>query len=551
MIAVGIQEEKKDFNSDIQNNFSKVIKVYSSDLSGNGSLEEQICEYVNSLNYIKMDTDADVWIEYNEVEDHTPLPVNAIVSNWTDWSVCSVDGFQSRTRYVITPASGGGTTPVLSETRECTPIIVPPTPVDAVVSDWTDWSVCSVDGFQSRTRYVITPASGRGTTPVLSETRECTPIIVPPTPVDAVVSNWTDWSACSVDGFQSRTRYVITPASDGGTTPVLSETRECTPIIVPPTPVDAVVSDWEGWSPCSVDGYTTRTRYVITPASNGGGTPILTQTEECEYVNRVQQTTYFDDPCGLLIPNLWLDTTANIYYTSEFGSEVYSGNLHTFMTNSNSGFDEYEWQFIEVLNGVTDGIATTLFSSCPPNYGGLNKVGAIINFDNDIMTFQVHPEVANRQFTCGGYSGLALEYMKPGESVFTVAYFNGTMTAANLIYLELPVGTLLKLIDTIGDLLDSDVYTITNGVPGGARLQISNKFESPCGNVVTAWVDPLTNFHYTTEFGTTFFNGNIYDFEGQADQVGLEFNWSYIYVENGVVIPSGSGSTISSCNPYN
>lgn len=68
-----------------------------------------------------------------------------------------------------------------------------------------------------------------------------------PTPVDAVVSAWGEWtggawSACS-GGVQTRvetrTRTVVTPASNGGTTPALSETRTagqaCT---VTPPPVD-------------------------------------------------------------------------------------------------------------------------------------------------------------------------------------------------------------------------------------------------------------------------------------------------------------------------
>lgn len=143
-------------------------------------------------------------------------PVNCVVSDWSPWSTCT-DGTQTRTRTVITPASGGGTPcPVLTETQSCD------MPVNCVVSEWSDWSAC-FDGFQSRTRTIITPASGGGTPcPPLIEYQECE------MPVNCVVSEWSAWSTC-VDGFQTRTRTVITPASGGGTPcPVLSETQACT-----------------------------------------------------------------------------------------------------------------------------------------------------------------------------------------------------------------------------------------------------------------------------------------------------------------------------------
>ncbi|PKB18392.1 thrombospondin type-1 domain-containing protein [Flavobacterium sp. 5] len=45
-------------------------------------------------------------------------------------------------------------------------------------------------------------------------------------PIDAVVSDWSDWSSC-LDGEQSRTRTVIIPAYNGGNTPVLVEIQSC------------------------------------------------------------------------------------------------------------------------------------------------------------------------------------------------------------------------------------------------------------------------------------------------------------------------------------
>lgn len=45
-------------------------------------------------------------------------------------------------------------------------------------------------------------------------------------------------------------------------------------------PVDAIVSDWSMWSGC-VSGHQTRTRTIIIPAYNGGNTPVLLETQNC------------------------------------------------------------------------------------------------------------------------------------------------------------------------------------------------------------------------------------------------------------------------------
>jgi hypothetical protein len=97
--------------------------------------------------------------------------------------------------------------------------------VDCVLSDWSEWSECE-DGTQTRTRTVITaPENGGNACGVLSESRAC---VTPPTPIDCVVSEWSEWGPC-VNGSQERTRTVITsPANGGLSCPVLSEVRTCT-----------------------------------------------------------------------------------------------------------------------------------------------------------------------------------------------------------------------------------------------------------------------------------------------------------------------------------
>ena len=104
-----------------QNNFSRTITVTPADLSGVGTIENQICEYINGLNYLKQDTDADVWVEYDPDAIAVVNPVDCVVSQWSEWSACTIDGKQSRTRTVVTPAANGGAfCPVLFEVRNCT-----------------------------------------------------------------------------------------------------------------------------------------------------------------------------------------------------------------------------------------------------------------------------------------------------------------------------------------------------------------------------------------------------------------------------------------------
>lgn len=232
LIVDGIDYSNKSYNffpfglnsNTIQDNISKVIYVAKSQLSGIGTIEEQIVEYINSLGYNKTEIFSDIWIEFND--DSAIIPVDAIVSEWSIWSDCSIEGFQTRTRTVLIPAKDGGNTPVLYEEQPCTYVPPPTEPepdADAVVSEWSDWSECQED-MQYRERTVITPATGNGTTPALIEWQGC--VISPPTPVDATVSEWSEWSGCN-NGSQTRTREVITPASNGGSTPPLLEVQGC------------------------------------------------------------------------------------------------------------------------------------------------------------------------------------------------------------------------------------------------------------------------------------------------------------------------------------
>ena len=226
--------------------------------------------------------------ELSETDTCSPEPgacvVDCVVSEWQLWSPCSCSGEKSRVRHILTPPhQGGEECPELSETDTCSPepgACV----VDCVVSEWQLWSPCSCSGEKSRVRHILTPPhQGGEECPELSETDTCSPepgACV----VDCVVSEWQLWSPCSCSGEKSRVRQIQTPPHQGGEEcPELSETDTCSP-----EPgacvVDCVVSEWSEWGACTLPcgGVMTRSRSVHTSPQHGGEEcPHLSETDPC------------------------------------------------------------------------------------------------------------------------------------------------------------------------------------------------------------------------------------------------------------------------------
>ena len=222
-------------------------------------------------------------------------PVNCVVSDWGAWSSCT-NGTRTRTRTVITPASNGGTAcPVLTETENCT------VPVDCVVSAWSDWSSCT-NGSQTRTRTVVTPASGGGAAcPVLTETQDCSSGCVNYTiSTSASYGTTTTYTDCygnqqqetigGVNGAESTSFCATEGTVSTGPETSLSSSGNCGESIA----VNCVVSEWSAWSEC-INGTETRTRTIVTPASNGGAAcPALSETRTCSgYVTLNYSVSFF------------------------------------------------------------------------------------------------------------------------------------------------------------------------------------------------------------------------------------------------------------------
>jgi hypothetical protein len=114
--------------------------------------------------------------------------------------------------------------------------------------------------------------------------------ITAPPKIPCTVSDWSQWSSCnSNNGIQTRTRTVITPEQNGGgSCPLLIDTSNC--------PVACVVSEWSAWGPCSAPCSTQpesdkppiypsqyRTRSIVIEPLNDGALcpPELSQSQTC------------------------------------------------------------------------------------------------------------------------------------------------------------------------------------------------------------------------------------------------------------------------------
>jgi hypothetical protein len=199
-------------------------------------------------------------------------PVNCVANPvWRPWGSCTQTcdgGTRTRTRDLLSNARNGGVCEeALSEKEDCG---LDACPVDCQLGDWGVWGECSVTcltGIKNRTKTIISEAVGTGRSCSSIQQIEKVHCNAGPCPVKCEVSEWGSWDTCSEScgvGKTSRTRSVVTTALHGGVCPNLKQGKEC---MLKLCPVDCEVSEFSGWSTCSVScgtGLQTRSKRVTT-----------------------------------------------------------------------------------------------------------------------------------------------------------------------------------------------------------------------------------------------------------------------------------------------
>ncbi|XP_022783416.1 A disintegrin and metalloproteinase with thrombospondin motifs adt-1-like isoform X1 [Stylophora pistillata] len=241
------------------------------------------------------------------------LPVDGGLSEWSNWTTCSVacgTGFQIRHRNCTSPPPEHGgkncESKNFTDVRSCM-MGVCNLPVDGGLSEWSNWTECSVacgTGYQLRHRNCTSPPPEHGgkscESRISVDVRSCT-MGACHLPVDGGFSEWSNWTTCSVQcgtGFQLRYRNCTSPPPAHGGQSCKSknftEGRICV-MGVCDLPVDGGFSEWSNWTTCSVScgsGFQLRHRNCTSPSPAHGG-------KSCENKNFTDVRTCLMGPCNL------------------------------------------------------------------------------------------------------------------------------------------------------------------------------------------------------------------------------------------------------------
>lgn len=123
----------------------------------------------------------------------------------------------------------------------------------------------------------------------------------------------------------------------------------------PPTPVNCVVSEWSAWSDC-VDGSQTRTRTIMTPSSNGGTScPVLTETQQCEDVTIISVTSVnsYIGQCGAGNDSTIVETSITLSAPVTVDTNFYVSILYS--QSNNCEFPSSTTTGVFVPSGSTNG----------------------------------------------------------------------------------------------------------------------------------------------------------------------------------------------------
>jgi len=149
---------------------------------------------------------------------------------------------------------------------------------------YSDWSACSSSGIQTRAINSTMPSGCSGGNPEISRTCTYT------APVCAFT--YSDWSACSSSGIQTRAINSTMPSGCSGGNPEISRTCTYTAPITTPTCTSHTCSDW---SQCSSSGKQTRACTFYPSGCQGGDT--ANTSMNCTYIAPITLPTCTSHTC--------------------------------------------------------------------------------------------------------------------------------------------------------------------------------------------------------------------------------------------------------------
>jgi len=160
--------------------------------------------------------------ELYQMNGVNPFMQDCVVSEWMpgECSALCAGGEQTITRTIVVQPNGGAACPPLIEKGACN---LHPCPIDCVMGDWSEYSACSKDcggGVMQRSRIAITEAEhggeecGEAIDPVQCNVEACD--------IPCELGMWSDWGACSKGcdtGYKTRFRDVVKEAGPTGFCP--------------------------------------------------------------------------------------------------------------------------------------------------------------------------------------------------------------------------------------------------------------------------------------------------------------------------------------------